>query len=454
MINKFEGLPEFVVNISSNLLMKINKFGSVLFINDKAKCVFNKIDINKSLKFCVQADDWAVLNKNIEIALYNQYSHHFYWEYQGRFYIVYVYPEDNFLWLCFEDITEKQHLSHLLHINSLRRLMSEKFSKSGYWELDLTNKQFYWSSGVYKLFEIDEKNSNSCRKNLIRELILPQDIYLYKTGLKTLLKDKKDISGFIRILTSQKQIKKCRFGAGVFYENGEEKIAGVFVDVSDCERQNCEKCRFLSENFSCLFAKTVHDLRQPISALRLIIENIKENMSGEVDIQITKMENVCNNLTFMINGMSNFVKDEKIVAEKFNLQDVIKKVCDEYYDKFEKKGIKLILKLKNYEIYQNFFLVEKIIRNLVDNALKFSKTKVLIKNIKGCFWVIDDGIGINKISQKQIFEDFYQSDRLICDKNDGMGLGLGIVNCSVKLIGGSINFKSLENGYTIFKVCL
>ena len=82
MDNKFEGLPEFVVNISSNLLMKLNKFGVVLFVNNKAKCVFNEIDVNKSLKFIVQADDWVVLNKNIEIALYNQYLHHFYWKYK------------------------------------------------------------------------------------------------------------------------------------------------------------------------------------------------------------------------------------------------------------------------------------------------------------------------------------------------------------------------------------
>ena len=155
MVDRVEGLPEFVVNISSNLLMKLNKFGLVLFVNNKAKCVFSEVDINKSLKLIVQADDWVILNKNIEIALYNQYLHHFYWEYKGRFYTVYVYPENDAVWLCFEDITEKRHLSHLLHINFLRMSLEEKFSKSGYWELDLVNKRFYWSSGVYNLFEID-----------------------------------------------------------------------------------------------------------------------------------------------------------------------------------------------------------------------------------------------------------------------------------------------------------
>ena len=134
-------------------------------------------------------------------------------------------------------------------------------------------------------------------------------------------------------------------------------------------------------------------------------------------------------------------------------KDVIIKICDEYHDKFEKRGIKLILKLKKYGVYQNLFLVEKIIRNLIDNALKFTKTKILIGNVKGCFWIIDNGIGIDKTVQKHIFDDFFQCKELTCE-NDGVGLGLGIVNCSVKLIDANINFKSKKNSYTIFRVCL
>ena len=454
MVDKFEGLPEFVANISSNLLLKINKFGSVLFINDKAKCVFNKINICKSLKECLQAEDWIILSKNVDIALYNQFPHNFYWEHNERFYIVYVYPENVFSWLCFEDITEKRHLSHLLYINSLRNSFAEKLSKSGYWELDLVSRQFYWSDGVYKLFDIDKLNINSCRKNLIRELILPQDMSLYKTQLKNLLKNKKDISGFIRIFTSKKQIKKCRFDAGIFYENGEEKIAGVFVDVSDCAGFNCERCNFLSKNFNCMLAKVVHDLRQPISAMELLIKNIGENIPTDDNMSVQRLENICSNLNSMINGILNFAKNGALKYEKFNLKDVIEKICDEYRDKFEEKGIKQILKLTNFEVCQNLFLVEKIIRNLIDNALKFAKTKILIKNIANCFWIVDDGVGINKNEQKQIFDDFYQSCGLICENNNGVGLGLGIVNYSALLIGANINLRSLKNHYTVFKVCL
>ena len=454
MFNKFVGLPEFVINISSNLLMKVNKSGSVLFINDKAKCVFNEIVSNKSLKLSVQAKDWIVLNNNIEIALYNQYPHHFYWEYKGRFYIVYIYPEDAFLWLYFEDVTEKKHLSHLLYINSLRNNFWEKHSKSGYWELDVSNKRFYWSSGVYRLFEIEDNNSSIGRKNLIRELIFPQDMFLYKSELKKLLKYKKDIGGFVRILTKKNKIKKCRFGAGIIYENGEEKIAGVFVDVSDCESQNCKKCMYLSENFSCMLAKVVHDLRQPISAMGIVAKNLEENLVGDNRLLASRIGEICDNLNSMINGTLNFAKEGEQKAERFDLSAVIVKVCDEYHDKMKKKGLKVILKLNNYEVCQNLFLVEKIIRNLIDNALKFAKTKILVKNIKNCFFVIDDGIGIDKEQQKHVFDDFFQSEISTCNRLDGVGLGLGIVNYSALLIDAKIKLKSRKNGYTIFKVCL
>ena len=453
MFDEFKGLPEFVVNISNNLLIKTDKFGSVLFVNNKAKCVFNEIDVYKSLKFSVQADDWIVLNKNIEIALYNQHPHNFYWEYKGRFYTVNIYPKDDYLWLCFEDITEKRHLSHLLHINLLRNSFGEKLSKSGYWELDMTNRRFYWSDGVYKLFEIDNKNGNSCRKNLIRDLILPQDMILYKTELRKLLKYKKDIHGFIRILTSKKQIKKCRFGAGIFYENGEEKVAGVFVDVSDCTEQNCERCAYLSDNFNCLSAKIVHDLRQPISAIGLLVEDIERNKTYS-DVSVMKLKNICNNLNSMIESMLNSANSNRIVGEKFNLKDVIEKVCMEFDDKFKSKNIRLILKLDKYDVFQNLFLVEKMIRNLLDNALKFAKTKVLIKNINGCFWVIDDGVGIDKKYQKQIFNDFFQCNKLSCGNPQGFGLGLGIVKYCASLTRAKLEIKSRSNAYAIFKVCL
>lgn len=453
MIDKSLYVPEFVVNFSNNILIEINKFGEVLYANDKAKCVFGGVELNKNLRSYLSDYDWFVLYKNIENVLYNQYQHHFYWDYKNRFYIVYMYPYNTSIWIGFEDVSEKRQLSHLLNINSLRSAFGEKFSKSGYWELDLNKKRFYWSAGMYKLFEIDE-GCSSYKKNLIRDLILPQDMSLYKRELKNLLNSKQDICGFIRILTKNNKIKKCRFGAGILYENGEEKIAGVFVDVSDCINNNCERCNYLSENFNCMLAKILHDLRQPISAIKLLVNDIEGEISEEGKNSILKLNNICENLNSLIEGSMYFAKNKDICGEKIDIKEISEKICDEFLRKIESKNIKIVLKLKKHEIYQNLFLTEKIIRNLLDNAIKFAKSKILIKNIGSCIVIIDDGCGIDKNKQKHIFDNFFQCDTSNVINNNGAGLGLGIVNYCAWLTGAKISVKSRKEYHTAFKVCL
>ena len=453
MIGNVLRIPEFVINISNIVLVQINKFGEVLFANDKAKCVFNEIGAHKSLKSCLEDKDWFIFDKNIKTVLYNQHSHNFYWDYKNRFYTVSVYPDNASVWMGLEDITEKRQLSHLLYISSQRNVFAEKLSKSGYWELDLSKKRFYWSAGVYKLFEIDD-NSLNCQRNLIRELILPQDIPLYKKELKNLLKYKNDIGGFIRIITKSNKIKKCRFGAGIIYENGEEKIAGVFVDMSDCISNSCERCAYLSENFSCMLAKAIHDLRQPLSTMKLLIDNVDEYVSEKGKNSFNKLETVCNNLNSMIEETLNFAKSNDIKNSKFDVKSIIENICDEYFEKADKKGIKLILKLKKYEICQNLFLTEKIIRNIIDNAIKFAKSKIVIKNIKNCFWIIDDGCGFGKNSQNHMDSVTNQCCTVSDKEIKNTGFGLGIVNYCSWLMGAEIKVKSRKGNYSIFKVCL
>ncbi len=453
MVDNVLKIPEFVLNISNIVLVEINKFGTVFFVNNKAKCIFNNIDINKNLKSFLESKDWFVFEKNIATALYNQHSHHFYWDYKNRFYTVYIYPDNVSIWIGFDDITEKRQLSHLLNSCSQKNIFIEKFSQCGYWELDISQKRFYWSSGMYKIFEIDDNNLN-CQRNLIRELILPQDIHLYKKELKNLLKSKSDINGYIRIITKNNKIKKCRFGAGLVYENGEEKIAGVFVDVSDCFINGCEKCTFLSDNFNCMLAKSIHDLRQPISAMNLLIEDVDEYVTEAGKSLLKRLKIACNNLNYIFDETLKFTKNNDVIGTKFDIKEVVEKICDEYFEKIEKKGIKLIVKLKKYEVYQSLFLTEKIVRNLLDNAVKFAKSKIVIRNVKNCFWIIDDGCGISKNEQKQVFEDLFRCNTLSCENNDGAGLGLGIVSYYAWLIGSEIKLKSRKEYYTAFKVCL
>ena len=91
---------------------------------------------------------------------------------------------------------------------------------------------------------------------------------------------------------------------------------------------------------------------------------------------------------------------------------------------------------------------------MLGNAVKFTDSKIMIKNIDGCFWIVDDGCGIDKKEQKHIVDDFFQCNTLTKNKAQGTGLGLGIAYYSASIAGGYIKVKSRKGYYTVFKVCL
>ena len=92
--------------------------------------------------------------------------------------------------------------------------------------------------------------------------------------------------------------------------------------------------------------------------------------------------------------------------------------------------------------------------NLLDNAIKFSKTngeidvKTVQNNDKIIVKIKDNGIGMEKEEVEKIFSRFYQIDK--SHSGEGSGLGLSIVKRIIELSNGTINIESSKNkGTTI-----
>ncbi len=463
MVNIGAISPEFVANISSNIFIQVTKSGKILFFNTKANCVLGKVVVGCNLEEIIPKSSSCILLQNIKISFYHQYPHHFYWGFKNRFYLVYVYPQDSSVWLCFDDITEKRQLAHLLHMNNQRTLFAERLAKLGYWELDIETKRFYWSDEVYNIFGITEKDK-TYKKNLIREFVHPNDLALYKQKLKELVSIGNEVDGIIRILTADNITKYCKFVAGFIYENGEPKIAGIFQDISmligeqkqlkqaktKADKLNAEKSYFL--------AQASHDIRQPLQAINLFAEGLKSAPLEKYPEIADNILIVSRNLNVLLNNVLDISKLDAggicFNPTEFDLGKLLAKFCDEYGIIMQETEISLACNIKNVIVRQDVVLLERIIRNLLSNAIKYAKSKIKIGNSKNCFWIIDDGCGIDKNNKKHIFEPFYQCNTLRDRAIGGTGLGLNIVKKIATAIGADIKVKSKLNSYTIFKVCL
>jgi DNA-binding response OmpR family regulator len=104
--------------------------------------------------------------------------------------------------------------------------------------------------------------------------------------------------------------------------------------------------------------------------------------------------------------------------------------------------------------------MEKIIDNLISNAIKYSHNNSQIQidlkcdDKKWMFQVKDNGIGISKMAQRQLFKEFYRGDNAINSKVVGSGIGLLLVKNYVDLHGGNISCSSQENVGSTFQVVI
>jgi DNA-binding response OmpR family regulator len=104
--------------------------------------------------------------------------------------------------------------------------------------------------------------------------------------------------------------------------------------------------------------------------------------------------------------------------------------------------------------------MEKIIDNLISNAVKYSHNggKVIIefkadKN-RWTLTVKDSGIGISKKAQRKLFREFYRGENAMNAKIVGSGIGLLLVKNYVTIHGGTILFESQENIGSTFQVVI
>jgi len=147
-------------------------------------------------------------------------------------------------------------------------------------------------------------------------------------------------------------------------------------------------------------------------------------------LKITKLEN-----QVIITDRSDFYIDEQIRHSYVLLQKDL-----------TEKNIDIDFELSQIKYNGSPELVQQIWHNLLGNAIKFTNNNgkinigCYVKNGKAVVFVKDNGIGMDKITRKHIFDKFFQGDK--SHSGHGNGLGLSLVNRIVELCGGTIDVKS------------
>lgn len=206
-----------------------------------------------------------------------------------------------------------------------------------------------------------------------------------------------------------------------------------------------------------------HDLRQPLHALNLFVAQLqnqtdyesREKTLTKIDACLLSINELFDSL-MDITRLNTDVNDPQI--QDCHLQDIFNRVENTFRETAEQKGLKLYFRETQTIVKSDPILLERILLNLVNNALRYTPAgKIFIAaRQRGSaveLQVWDTGIGIQLENQQKIFEEYFQVKKSE-HKNSGSGLGLAIVKKICELLNHRIKVKSTPGKGSCFSVLM
>ncbi|MDF1759613.1 MAG: ATP-binding protein [Coxiellaceae bacterium] len=215
--------------------------------------------------------------------------------------------------------------------------------------------------------------------------------------------------------------------------------------ISEAINQLSARISQLLNDRTQMLAAISHDLRTPITRLRLRAENLKGEQQAKVLNDLDEMET-------MINGVLEFVQSESDEAPShFDMIALLDTLCIERQDAGQ--NCTLQTDLKHFTYSGQMLALRRTFANIIDNAIKygqiakvsFNKTedKIQIK-------VSDQGPGIPENEQLRVFQPFYRVESSRNKATGGTGLGLVIAKNIIQQHQGTITLSNLSpNGLCV-----
>ncbi|MFY0598653.1 MAG: sensor histidine kinase [Cyclobacteriaceae bacterium] len=243
-------------------------------------------------------------------------------------------------------------------------------------------------------------------------------------------------------------------------------LSETYNEMADTIVANIDELKSVEALRRELIANVSHDLRTPLAIMQGYIETLQiksKNLSEDQrEKYLSIIQKSTEKLTQMVAQLFEYSKLEakqiEPNKEPFQISELANDVYNKYQTLAEQKNIEIKLDAEDQlpVVFGDISLVERIIQNLMDNALKFTPQngEVLIEIKSSAKDVLisvrDNGPGIPEAEQLHIFERFKRSSTSK-DSASGAGLGLAIVKKIIELHESTINVISMPNQGTTFQ---
>jgi PAS domain S-box-containing protein len=236
----------------------------------------------------------------------------------------------------------------------------------------------------------------------------------------------------------------------------------IFRDITHEQEVDRMKSEFIS--------LASHQLRTPLSAIKTYSHMLIDGFAGDITPPqrqyLRTIVSASNRMNELISTLLNVTRIESgsiaLSLKRVNLCHLTEEVIKDLSHMAHEKNINLSLEPSKVPplTRSDSLIVKEIVSNLISNAIKYTpeegqvKVKITSRAHDIVISVEDNGVGIPKHSQSQIFTKFFRAHNVIRHETTGTGLGLYLVKSLAEVLGGKVWFKSSENSGSTFSLAL
>lgn len=298
----------------------------------------------------------------------------------------------------------------------------------------------------------------------VKITIIALAISYVTSGVFSVILNKNILKPLKELTTATKEIAAGNFNIkvdNVLNPFNQSSELGTLVDGFNNMANELKSTEMFRNDFIHNFS---HEFKTPIISIRGFARQLYQgNLTPEQEREFARI--IMDESEQLANMSSNVLlltklENQEIVTDKttFSLDEQLRNCLILFEEQWSEKNLNLDLDLEEITIYQNAEILAHVWKNIISNAIKFSKQNGFL-NIK-CKRTVDHihisiedtGSGMTEETMAQIFDKFYQGDT--SHATPGNGLGLPLTKRIVEMVGGKIFVKSTYGKGSTFTVHL
>lgn len=234
------------------------------------------------------------------------------------------------------------------------------------------------------------------------------------------------------------------------------------------QQRRAEELAELDRAKTTFFSNISHEFRTPLTLILGPVSELRSRATGLDDQAREELELVHRNglrLAKLVNTLLDFsrIQAGRMQAryEPVDLSAVTAELASVFRSAVERAGLVLDVACAPLDepVYIDRDMWEKVVLNLLSNALKFTFTGSITVRVsedrgQANVTITDTGIGIPAAEMPRLFERFHRIENAQARSTEGSGIGLALVKELVTLHGGTITAESTEGAGSTFTICL